>query len=1666
MADCKITNQAAYDGLKERAEQPLIKQLWECFEGSRCVSFEYRWNNAFYNNAIRGEYKKLCGHTAASCSSVDEFLCPALLSALNAYFGKDETGLIAAECRMLMDFPYSHTIYRPSYRSKHAGDYADQFFTVLVNSIFYQCCGFGRLHTKSVNRIALDLRRGDGDIYAAVTEAITGDTTEETFSRTIISAVVKSGSPKALELLGGLLLAAKLQEGLRQAVLETCDSGTIDSHVYFIKLILDNGLCRFSSVIRAFDTWCGLSFGDQKQKTVEKMMTLSTEYLKYENAAREALKSPDTTEIYMGLWAISCRDVHTAGDISVKLLSSAEKYRRLVGWYFITHTNNDNFRHSVAVQFLSVREPEELAWAALNIKINREIYSYLSDYNQEYDEKVEKDATEKEYPAGHYPCDLADRVSLFDKAAEAAEFIGKKSSVFKPSVFPWYEAQLSADNLLGLMIGLAAYDRNDELTLRIAKYLPITDSENRLRYYGKLLNPKKPRHRELFLEGLSDKSPYVKTMILKRLLFYPLSADDISALEKSLTTANANLRKAAITLLEKQESGLIAPAIGRLLDGGNSAQVLAGTELIEIFGKKEPRIIAAFESKVSALRAGGGLGEDFEILARRVYPDKKAPAELTPENGFGLFNPNSELLNANHWAKKRPDVKQLTNAALQTLIVPDAREAIDFYSRLLDVLARNRDYEYEAFSYGGGRETTLLGAGIERLATFDRQNPKGIYDYPLADEWLAAAGSFADAPEKFAAVLSIWTYDYQYKTYLSWFSDIFKGYPIYMPANPVAQKVTDIFNSFDVRARPCNMIIKALIFTSGANLFDFAMTAYVNLVNKVPADRFNDVISEGSSRYYYCGEKVLEAVYLQYWQQLAHEHITNDEQFISYFSEMWYEYLASGKEQYYGLGDEDIIRAHSLGLITDEIVYYYLLMYPKNKRSNNHPFHILTGNTWAKKIFDKYPAAKALSDKALDTVLSVESKRGELETPLTYAAGAIHRFNGGITHFVTLLAAIGNGGFSRAAISEYKSVSTKKDSLSHLLRRCLPLQTDTAQALRDALHKAKIPEKRALMAALFAPQWAGLLEQALQIPGLKCAVWFFNAHINEHFSAEKETEVAIFSSITPQRFNDGAFDKDWFFEAYDTLGEKRFIELYKNAKLTTDSNIAHRRSQLYTEAVLGRMDKAETLSEIKDKRNQEKLRAYALIPLDANDRSDALQRYEFISQFKKESRQFGSLRQASDGRAVTAALDNLAITTGYGDADRMAWALEGQKIEQLRPMMQPHTIGETTVRLVILPDGSPEVEAEKKGRVLKSVPKELNKDEYVTDLKAAAKALKDQKSRARLKLEMAMVSRAAFKPEEIAGLLQNPVLSGMAADIVFLSDDILGFPALSEGKVTLKSFDGMFCATPADLIIAHPYDFMRNKCWGNYQRHLFKNQIKQPFKQVFREYYPITEDEKQAANVSIRYEGYQVQPKKTVALLKTRGWTVDYEEGLQRVWHRENLIARMYAMADWFSPSDIEAPTLETVQFYRRDNWERVPFEQVPPVIFSETMRDIDLAVSVAYVGGVDPEASHSTVEMRLAIARELLGLLSVKNVSFKTAHAIIGGAFGEYSVHLGSGIIHKLNAGMIAVLPVHSQHRGRVFLPFADDDPKTAEIMSKILMFAEDKKIKDPGILNQIRGL
>ena len=378
-------------------------------------------------------------------------------------------------------------------------------------------------------------------------------------------------------------------------------------------------------------------------------------------------------------------------------------------------------------------------------------------------------------------------------------------------------------------------------------------------------------------------------------------------------------------------------------------------------------------------------------------------------------------------------------------------------------------------------------------------------------------------------------------------------------------------------------------------------------------------------------------------------------------------------------------------------------------------------------------------------------------------------------------------------------------------------------------------------------------------------------------------------------------------------------------------------------------------------------------------------------------------------------------------------------------------------------EGKSKIRCRKDGKELKSVPSRLGKQPHVLRLKEAHKNLKEQYMRTRKMMEESMESGALFRASELLALLGNPVVRAILTPLVFLQGEHVGFLKVG-AQLCLETPDGtnVLFEGGEEFRIAHPLDLYQSGNWPLYQKYLFDRRIRQPFKQVFRELY-VKLPEELGLTASRMFAGNQIQPKKTVGCLKGRRWVADYEEGLQKVYYKENIVARIYALADWFSPSDIEAPTLEWVEFFNRKTFLPLTIKEVPDLIYSEVMRDVDLAVSVAHAGGVDPETSHSTIEMRRMIMELNLSLFGLTNVTLTDSHALIKGARASYSVHLGSGVVHQEGGAMLSILPVHSQKRGRIFLPFVDEDPKTAEIFSKIVLLAEDQKIKDPSILSQI---
>ena len=115
--------------------------------------------------------------------------------------------------------------------------------------------------------IAYEIDKGNKELIDLIKGALGSQKSKIDLNYSIMQAIFISNNKELLELTGKLLLAAKLQEGVRQEICENMDRGLQENFEYMFKIIYDNNLIRFSSVKRALGTWTGLTNLSKKSPT-------------------------------------------------------------------------------------------------------------------------------------------------------------------------------------------------------------------------------------------------------------------------------------------------------------------------------------------------------------------------------------------------------------------------------------------------------------------------------------------------------------------------------------------------------------------------------------------------------------------------------------------------------------------------------------------------------------------------------------------------------------------------------------------------------------------------------------------------------------------------------------------------------------------------------------------------------------------------------------------------------------------------------------------------------------------------------------------------------------------------------------------------------------------------------------------------------------------------------------------------------------------------------------------------------------------------------------------------------------------------------------------------------------------------------------------------------
>ncbi len=1570
-------------------------------------------------------------------------------------------------------FPYSRGWYRRTVRSAEYTPFLEESFRLLLD---YRTLGFygGSLEKYLKNELSpewLDMKRsqtywcrmtlvdhmiaaridaGDAAIIGLVREMILSDNNTAILTTDVIRGIVKSSDHELHQLLADFLVAARLQEGVRQAICENADCGTVAGFLTIFDAICDHDLIRYAAVKRAVATWTGIGSYEDADRISAKVVEDIRGAVDDVTKALEFTESNDSIHILIGLWSLGFRDVQDAIRVMKKYLVVGTRNQILTMSYYNRQLQAPVFTQAVAKEvikrYADMEEPEYVAAF---------LPSYLGDINSLVGRAITYKRNQKgenEYVYASIPV-----TEGFRNAAEAREQFGylkdiyeklpKKKLVYSPCVFPWYGVELTKSDLVKRMCCIAYMLQEETLILSAAKLLEQIDSDG---YPGRgswvrllLHKVETMEQQECLVTLIQDKSTSAREAAYELLKDRSLTREQYLQLEGFLRFKNSDIRSHVLELLGKQEPAELCASVKRLLLAENE-ELREGGRSLELQMKKEP---------------------------------------ILDQEGYGIYEPGVAV----EFPKETCD-----KAFLKDYFSVPAGQLEEIFEKLRKFLDDNGEREYK----NARGETVLLENGFY-AASYDQSLPVEER-YPFKELWMEFYEREIGSPDLLNLLIAAAQPIQENKP-----SEILEE------ERKMLGSVVEVNQRYRPYRRQYTSDYQILIFQIMRSIYGTGQLRRVGLellkymVTELPEKRrwYSFLHPATSWQPAYEEQRSIARDFLI--TSLTREAVSfgSDEEFqesfrLCYqmdqafrFREMAEKnrrpyYYSSREDNHNLLGILEYVKACVLGMIPKDMVYkaifetyglsfslqelgllYKEKWYPYEKQ-RLRPFLTEEEVSGDEVNHDSafFAAANEIYQQTVDCILDVELKRGDLPTVFSESAVKIQRFYG-MDRLVQILVALGKDKLNRSQYYGWRrGAVSRQESFSHLLKVSWPLPEEGPEKLSQLLKCTKVTRQRLIEVAMYAPQWMDIFEKYLEYPGFTLGCYYFMAHMNEYFDDRKKAVIARYTPLTIEELNQGAFDVNWFTEAYEQLGEDRFDQLYDAAKYISDGG-KHARARKYADAALGRVTEQELEQAILEKRNKDLLMSYGLVPF--SGKAQLVHRYEFIQRFRKESSQFGAQRRASESAAADMALRNLAMKAGYEDVTRLSLAMETELVRAYKSSFAWQQVEDCRIRLAVDELGNSVILCEKNEKSLKSVPAALKKNETVIQMKELQRKLREQYARTVKMFETAMETGEWFGMGELVNLLDNPVTAAVVGALVFVTEDgkIFGFPGaegLHAADDSLQTLD-----PNTRLRVAHAFDLYQAGVWHSYQEYFYRKaqegtMRKQPFKQVFRELYVKLPEETDMLH-SLMFAGNQIQPKKTVACLKGRRWVADYEDGLQKIYYKQDIVARIYALADWFSPSDMEEPTLEWVEFSNRKTCEPIAIKDVPDIIYSEVMRDVDLAVSVAHAGGVDPETSHSTIEMRKVIVSFNLPLFGLTNVELSGSHAFVSGKLGRYSIHLGSGVIHQVGGHQIHVLPVHSQNRGKLFLPFVDEDPKTAEIMSKIVLFAGDEKIKDPYILEQI---
>ncbi|MBQ9745435.1 MAG: hypothetical protein IJW21_01260, partial [Clostridia bacterium] len=486
-------------------------------------------------------------------------------------------------------------------------------------------------------QVAYALDSGNSAAEEAVRRIITEENGTGMMTDELVRGVLISHRSDFHELLGKLLLAAKLQEGLRQVICENADCGTKEGFLTILKVIDENNLVRFSSVKRAVGTWLGILTDESRdlEHISEKNVRLIVDCLESEAVREEYLATEDAMKIYIALWSYGFDDVEEAVGKIARIADEGSTHRLLVAGYFASKIDMPHTSNKIAKIMLKKHYDKEdvlAVWLPLFIPTKTSVLWDAVRYERPF-EHIEWFEGKEEI----------DEFYLFMKKLYTG-FSGK-TKTFSPCVFPWHEAKLEKSDFAEILCTLAVLSGDNAKLDEACAFIKECSSGQRQFYISAVLrNPATARQRKAALEALTDKDLSARRTAYGIAQKLSLSAEECRGIEEYLRFKSADIRKYVMDLLMKQNDAELAACIARLLESKKEEVRFGGLDMIAQLGKDEKRskLADSFAPLLAERAKAQNISSKEKTLLDSLVP-KKAEAEEKSEEAV-LFTPEDKYL--------------------------------------------------------------------------------------------------------------------------------------------------------------------------------------------------------------------------------------------------------------------------------------------------------------------------------------------------------------------------------------------------------------------------------------------------------------------------------------------------------------------------------------------------------------------------------------------------------------------------------------------------------------------------------------------------------------------------------------------------------------------------------------------------------------------------------------------------------------------------------------------------------------------------------------------------------------------------------------------------------------------------------------------------------------